>query len=65
MPRTLVKLAPQITVPTLIIAAEHDEMIPRASTDALFNSLRARVAAFKVVARAGHNTISEPRTLRH
>ena len=65
MPRTMVKPAPQITVPTLIIAAEHKKVIPRASTDALFNSLRAGVAVFKVVARAGHNTISEPRTLRH
>ena len=53
------KFAPQITVPTLIIAAEHDEVIPRASTDALFNSFRAGVAVFKVVARAGHNTISD------
>lgn len=34
-------------------------MIPRASTDALFKSFRAGVAAFKVVARTGHNTISE------
>ena len=53
------KLAPQITVPTLIIAAEHDEVISRASTDALFNSFRAGVAEFKVVARTGHNTISD------
>ena len=53
------KYAPQITVPTLIIAAEHDEVIPRASTDALFNSFRARVAVFKVIARTGHNTISD------
>ena len=53
------KTAPQITMPTLIVAAEHDEVIPRASTDALFNSFRAGVAVFKVVARAGHNTISD------
>ena len=53
------KTAPQIMVPTLIIAAEHDEVIPRASTDALFNSFRAGVAVFKVIARTGHNTISD------
>ena len=53
------KFAPQITVPTLIIAAEHDEVIPRARTDALFNSFRAGVAVFKVIARTGHNTISD------
>ena len=53
------KTAPKITVPTLIIAAEHDEVISRASTDALFNSFRAGVAEFKVVARTGHNTISD------
>ena len=42
-----------------IIAAEHDEVIPRASTDALLKSFRAGVAWFKVLARTGHNTISD------
>lgn len=53
------KLAPQVTAPTLVIAAEHDEVIPRASTDALFNSFRTGVAVFTVLARTGHNTISD------
>ena len=53
------KYAPQVGAPVLVIAAEHDEVIPRASTDALFNSFRSGVAVFKVIARTGHNTISD------
>ena len=50
--------APQVTVPTLLIAAEHDEVIPRASTDALFARFRPGVATLRVIAQTGHNTIS-------
>ena len=50
--------APQVTAPTLLIAAEHDEVVPRASTEALLGRFHAGVASLKVVAQTGHNTIS-------
>jgi pimeloyl-ACP methyl ester carboxylesterase len=53
------KYAEQVTTPTLIVAAEHDEVIPRASTETLYKHFRAGVASVKVVAGTGHNTISE------
>lgn len=53
------RYAERITTPTLIVAAEHDEVIPRANTEALYKHFRAGVASFKVVGGAGHNTISE------
>ena len=49
----------KITVPTLLIAAENDEIIPRASTDALLKSFRSGTAALRVIANVGHNTISD------
>lgn len=55
------KYAGQVSVPTLLVMAEHDEMIPRASTEALHRSFRPGIASLKVVAGAGHNTISESR----
>jgi hypothetical protein len=51
--------APQVAAPTLLIAAEHDEVIPRASTEALYTRFRSGIAAFKVIAGTGHNTISQ------
>nr|WP_319588188.1 alpha/beta hydrolase [uncultured Desulfobulbus sp.] len=53
------KYAPKVTAPTLVIAAEHDEVIPRASTEALCTRFSGGVAALKVVGGTGHNTISE------
>jgi pimeloyl-ACP methyl ester carboxylesterase len=52
------RFAPAVTAPTLLIAAEHDEVIPRASTEALLGRFRAGVATMRVVAQTGHNTIS-------
>ena len=51
--------APRISVPTLIVAAENDEVIPRASTERLYRRFAAGVATLKVVPRTGHNTISD------
>jgi uncharacterized protein len=48
-----------IDAPTLIIAAEEDEVIPRASTESLFNRFRAGTAVLKVIAGTSHNTISD------
>lgn len=50
--------AAQITVPTLLIAAEHDEVIPRASTQALLARFLAGTAVLEVVSGAGHNDLS-------
>ncbi|WP_445940953.1 alpha/beta hydrolase [Pseudomonas sp.] len=41
------KYAQQIRVPTLLISAEQDQVIPRASTDALFSHFATGVAALK------------------
>ena len=53
------KYVPQISAPTLVIAAEYDEVIPRASTEALFARFPPGAATSKIIAGAGHNTISE------
>lgn len=53
------KYAKTITAPTLLIVAEHDEMIPRSSSDSLFSHFQNGVASMKVVAGSGHNSIPE------
>jgi pimeloyl-ACP methyl ester carboxylesterase len=50
--------AERISVPTLIVAAEDDEVIPRASTEQLHRRFAPGIATMKVVPRTGHNTIS-------
>ena len=52
------RFAPHIRVPTLLIAAEHDEIVPRWSTELLQRRFAPGVATMKVVHGAGHNTIS-------
>ncbi len=53
------KYAEHVTAPTLVIAAEHDEIIPRWSTEGLYAHFREGVASMTVVANTGHNTISD------
>jgi uncharacterized protein len=53
------RYAVKVTAPTLLVAAERDEVIPRASTAALYARFHAGVATLRVVAGANHNTISE------
>ena len=53
------RYAAQVTAPTLIVAAELDEVIPRTSTEALYTRFQTGVATLRVVAGASHNTISE------
>ncbi|MBC7918680.1 MAG: alpha/beta fold hydrolase [Rhodoferax sp.] len=53
------RYAEQISAPTLLLAAEHDEVIPSASTQALQTHFPMGVATLKVVRGTGHNTISE------
>jgi len=53
------RYAAQVNVPTLIVAADRDEVIPRTSTEALYARFHSGVATLRVVAGASHNTISE------
>ena len=51
--------AARITVPTLLIAAEHDEVIPRPSTERLYTHFAKGVASLRVIPGTGHNSIGE------
>ena len=51
------KYAPGIKIPTTIIAAQNDEVIPRASTEKLFGRFHPGVASMQVIAGVGHNDI--------
>jgi len=53
------RYAGRVTAPTLILAAQFDEIIPAASTQALFAQFRKGVASVKVIPGASHNSISE------
>lgn len=53
------KYAPRINVPTLLIVAEHDEIIPRTNTEKLYGQFLPGVASLKVIAGADHNSISQ------
>jgi pimeloyl-ACP methyl ester carboxylesterase len=50
--------APAIRVPTLILQAENDEVIPAASTARLHAAFAQRVASLVVIRGVGHNDIS-------
>jgi hypothetical protein len=51
------RYAPQVRAPTTILAAEHDEVIPRASTARLFARFAPGVATLHTLAGVGHNSI--------
>jgi uncharacterized protein len=51
--------APKVTAPTHVIAAEHDEVIPRASTERLLSRFAPGIATLTVIANADHNSVSE------
>jgi pimeloyl-ACP methyl ester carboxylesterase len=53
------RYASDIRVPTLLVAAQFDEVIPRFSTDQLYAHFANGVATLKVIPDTGHNTISE------
>ncbi|MBK5413404.1 alpha/beta hydrolase [Pseudomonas sp. TH31] len=53
------RYATHISVPTLLIMAEHDEVIPRVSTERLYGQFTPGVATLKVINGVGHNSISE------
>lgn len=52
-----VKDAPEVRAPTTIVVAEHDEVIPRASSDALAARFAPGVAGVVVIDGTGHNTV--------
>ena len=51
------RYVPRITAPVLILRAEHDELIPAASTEALRARFPAAQVRHAVIAGASHNTI--------
>jgi pimeloyl-ACP methyl ester carboxylesterase len=53
------RYAPQITVPTLILTAEHDEIIPRANTEKLYSQFKSGIVSYQILADTDHNTISQ------
>ncbi|WP_431097890.1 alpha/beta hydrolase [Polaromonas aquatica] len=58
------KHAGQITAPSLLIAAENDEVIPKQSSEQLFARFKPGTATFEVLPGTSHNTISDsPRYL--
>ena len=50
--------APHISAPTTLIAAENDEVIPRASTELLHTRFTPGVARQVMIVATGHNTVS-------
>lgn len=52
------RYAPAVTASTRIIAAQYDEIIPRASTERLLTRFKPGVATYTVLPNAGHNSIS-------
>ena len=52
------RYAPRIQVPTLIVEAEHDEVVPSMSTQQLYARFAKGVATLKVIPGAYHETIS-------
>jgi pimeloyl-ACP methyl ester carboxylesterase len=53
------KYAAHITIPTLLLVAEQDEVIPRSSTEKLYGHFAKGVATLKVIPDVGHNSISD------
>ena len=53
------RLASLIDIPTLIVAAEHDEVIPVRHARTLSETIRRDLVEFVVIENAGHNTIGE------
>jgi uncharacterized protein len=51
------KYAPGIKVPTTIVAAQNDEVIPRASTEKLFARFPRGIVSMTVIEGVGHNDI--------
>ena len=58
------KYAPEIKIPTTILMAEHDQVIPRQSTELLFSRFSGNAVSLILFEGVGHNSISaHPRYL--
>lgn len=53
------RYASRVSAPTLLIAAEHDEVIPFQSTESLYRNFKPGVARLTIVKGVSHNSISE------
>jgi pimeloyl-ACP methyl ester carboxylesterase len=53
------KYAPKVTAPTRMIVAEHDEIIPRSSSERLRTRFKGNAVSYVVVPGARHNTIQD------
>jgi len=53
------QFAPKVTAPTLLVAAENDQVIPYANTELLYNSFSRNVATLKVIPSRNHDDIME------
>jgi pimeloyl-ACP methyl ester carboxylesterase len=53
------RYAPRITAPTLLITAEHDEIIPADSSARLFARFAPGIATARLIQGTGHNSISD------
>lgn len=53
------RYASAIKVPTTFVVAEHDEIIPRSSSDDLYARFTPGIASLQIVPDAGHNTLSD------
>ena len=51
------RYAPKVTCPTLVIAASHDEIVPRADTERLIAAFPPGVATLRIVAGTDHNSV--------
>lgn len=57
--------APRVRVPTTVIVAQRDEIIPEESAKALHAAFPSGVAEYVVIPGAGHNDISEKQEYRN
>ena len=53
------RYAAKVTAPTLLIVARNDEVIPAASTAALYKSFPPSIATLTTIPNTSHNTISD------
>ncbi|MBM0107340.1 alpha/beta hydrolase [Steroidobacter sp. S1-65] len=52
------RYAPLITVPSTLVVAEHDEIIPRASSEDLYGRFQPGVASLQLIPGVGHNDLA-------
>lgn len=53
------RYAPEVKAPTTIIQAEHDELIPNASSTRLYSQFTKGIAEYVIIPNTDHNSVSE------